>query len=268
VRNAFNKIHNSPVFGSTKTGEKNDAVLVQEFAAGTEYALDIISKAGEHKCAALWRYDKRFVNGSPFVYFATEIIDADTPIGQAIYEYAKKSLNALGVRWGISHNEFIVDEDGPRLVEVNCRQHNTDFVPLTTACLGYNALDMLLSAYLGDEPDLPLETADMRLIWNDLPNLPVNRAFGAVVHLVCHVEGVITDVHEGVIDQIRSLQSVVAMEVYPDFSVGNHVEKTTDIKSDSGWVHLISYDKEQFEQDYNQIVELMPLMFSVSSLPS
>lgn len=237
--------------------------LVQEFAAGTEYVLDIVSKAGKHKCAALWRYDKRSVNGSPFVYFATEIIDAHTPTGKAIYEYATKALDALGVRWGMSHNEFIVDEDGPRLVEVNCRQHNTDFAPLTTACMGYNALDMLLSAYLGDEPDLPPDTADMRLVWDDLPDVPVNRAFGAVVHLVCHVEGVITDIHEEVIEEIQNLPSVAAMEVYPEFSVGSQVEKTINIKSDSGWVHLISDDEEQFQQDYNRIVDLMPLMFSV-----
>jgi len=263
VRRAFERVHDSSVFGSTTAGEKNEAVLVQEFAAGTEYVLDIVSKAGEHKCAALWRYDKRSVNGSPFVYFATEVIDAHTPMGKVICEYAMKSLDALGVRWGMSHNEFIVDEDGPRLVEVNCRQHNTDFAPLTTACMGYNALDMLLSAYLGDESDLPLDTAHMRLVWDELPIVPVSRAFGAVVHLVCHVEGIITDIHEEVIEEIGNLPSVVAMEVYPEFSVGSEVEKTINIKSDSGWVHLISDDEEQFQQDYNRIVDLMPLMFSV-----
>jgi len=263
VRQAFDRIRDTSVFGSTKRGEKNEAVLVQEFAAGTEYVLDIVSKAGEHKCAALWRYDKRSVNGSPFVYFATEIIDAHNPTGQAICEYAMKALDALGVKWGMSHNEFIVDKDGPRLVEVNCRQHNTDFAPLTSACMGYNALDMLLSAYLGDAPDLPLDTADMRLNWDDLPVVPEVGAFGAVVHLVCHVEGIIIDVHDEVIEEIRGLPSVVAMEVYPEFSVGNNVEKTINIRSDSGWVHIINDDEEQFQQDYNRIVDLMPLMFSV-----
>jgi len=264
VEHAFQKVHGSTVFGSTIAGEKHESVLVQEFAAGTEYALDIVSKAGEHKCAVLWRYDKRAVNGAPFVYHATEIVDALTPQGQVICEYAKKALDALGIKWGISHTEIIVNEEGPRLVEVNCRQHNTDFVPLTTACVGYNALDMLLSAYLGDEPDLPPDKEDMRLVWSNLPDLPVSRAYGAIVHLVCHVEGVIVEVHENVIEEIKCLPSVVAIEVYPEFSVGSHVERTINIRSDSGWVHLISDDEDQFQQDYNQIVELMPLMFSVS----
>jgi len=264
VEDAFEKVHGSVVFGSTTGGERHESVLVQEFAVGTEYAVDIVSKAGEHKCAVLWRYDKRPVNGATFVYFATEVVDAHTPNGQVICEYAKKALDALGVNWGISHTEIIVDKDGPRLVEVNCRQHNTDFAPLTTACMGYNALDMLLSAYLGDEPELPEDTADMRQNWSDTPDLPVSRTFGAIVHLVCHVEGIINKVHEEVIEEIESLPSVMAMEVYPDFSLGNKVEKTINIRSDSGWVHLINTDEEQFQRDYNRIVELMPLMFSVS----
>ena len=33
--------------------------LIQEFAKGTEYAVDIVPKNGEHKVASLWRYDKR-----------------------------------------------------------------------------------------------------------------------------------------------------------------------------------------------------------------
>ena len=64
------------------------------------------------------------------------------------------------MKWGLSHVEVILDSNheeeggegvgGPILVEVNCRQHNTDFVPLTSMSIGYNALNMLLAAYLRD----------------------------------------------------------------------------------------------------------------------
>ena len=51
----------------------SNAVLVQEWIEGVEYAVDTVSRDGEHKVTAMWRYDKRPVNGGPFVYFCTEL---------------------------------------------------------------------------------------------------------------------------------------------------------------------------------------------------
>lgn len=238
--------------------------LIQEFASGTEYAVDIVSKNGEHKVAALWCYDKRAWNDAPFVYFATELVDAQSEAGKAVCEYAMKTLDALGVKWGMSHNEFIVDNKGPRLVEVNCRQHNTDFAPLTTACIGYNALDMLLSSYLGDLPNLPAETQNLRLLWDKVPKTPTPDLHGAVVHLVCSVEGKIGAVNEKVLEEIQNLPSVRAMEIYEQFSKGRTVKRTVDIRSDCGWVHMIHDDEWQFKEDYDKIVELQKDMFEVA----
>jgi len=274
IEESFSKIHLTPTFGSTQKNELQESVLIQEFIAGTEYAIDIVSKNGEHKVAALWRYDKRSVNGAPFVYFGTEVIDAlHNPSGEKVCTYAKKALDALDIKWGLTHIEIILENEleknesigRPCLVEVNCRQHNTDFVPLTSISIGYNPLDMLLSAYLGDgdKSSFPQETEHLRLDWDDLPPLPVTRAFAAIVHLVSYVEGTITDVNIDALQEIESLPSVLAMEVYDHFNVGNRIKKTKDIRSDSGWVHILNEDKEQFIADYNRIVELMPVMFGV-----
>jgi hypothetical protein len=62
---------------------------------------------------------------------------------------------------------------------------------------------------------------------------------------------------------MQNLPSVLAMEIYDHFSMGNIIEKTTDIWSDSGWIHLMNDDEEQFIMDYNHIVELMPTMLIV-----
>ncbi len=34
--------------------------------------MDFVSKDVFHKCVAVWKYDKRCLNGGPFVYFAVE----------------------------------------------------------------------------------------------------------------------------------------------------------------------------------------------------
>lgn len=261
VQHAFHDIYDTSILGSMT--DRHDAVLVQEVAIGTEYALDIISKNGEHKIAAVWRYDKRPANGRSFVYHATELVDTHTPDAEAICEYAKEALDALQIKWGMTHTEVIMTRDGCRLVEVNCRQHNMNFVSISMACIGYNALDMLLAAYLGDGPCAP-DKEGMCLEWSLLPDKPVLRAFGAMVHFVNHARGTLIGVNEDALREIQGMESVWDLQVYNSFlEIGREITPTLDIRSDAGWAQLINDDEEAFIRDYNRIVELMPTLFFV-----
>lgn len=74
----------------------------------------------------------------------------------------------------------------PTLIEVNTRWHLTDFAPLTDACVGYNAVEETLSAYL--DPGR----------FDSLPRLPPtgrDTRHGRVVHLVSHVEGELKEIY-------------------------------------------------------------------------
>lgn len=293
LRQAFTKIHSSAVFGSS-TAAKHESVLIQEFARGTEYAVDVVCRDGERKVAALWKYDKRAANGAPFVYFGTQLVPATANnngdgeegsrkyyVEEAVCNYVFNALEALDIRWGMSHVEVIVTQDTHaglsdtesiqvRLVEVNCRQHNTDFMPLTNACIGYNALDMVVAAYLGENEESSsheyLEgAAQLRLPpWESLPALPTTRAHGAIIHFVSHVSGKISRINYDVLDQMEELPSVMDMHVYPHLlEVGNEIDKTIDIRSDTGWAHLMNDDETEFRKDYNRLIELMKDMFEV-----
>jgi hypothetical protein len=269
LRNAFRKILNSPIFGSSKEA-KHEQALVQEFAVGIEYAVDVVCRNGERKVAALWRYDKRAVNGAPFVYFSTELVSiSEEGVEHEVCKYVFKALDALGVRWGLSHVEVIVGSTSTgmmqiRLVEVNCRQHNTDFMPLTNACMGYNALDMVLAAYLGDA--VSNSRTRLRTQWDSIPAYPTTHAYGAIVHFVSHVEGIISCIRFDVLEEIEDLPSVMDLHVYPQFmEVGNPIVKTVDIRSDTGWAHIMNDDEDEFRRDYSRIVELMKDMFEVES---
>ena len=256
LREAFGKIHQSPLFGSAVEA-KNEHVLVQEFATGVEYAIDVVCRDGERKVAALWKYDKRAVNGAPFVYHATELVSAENEVEKEVCHYVFQVLEALGIRWGLSHVEVIADSDEGkvrvRLVEVNCRQHNTDFMPLTDACIGYNALDMVLESYLGTKQN-----------WDSIPILPTIRAHGAIVHFVSHVKGTLSNIRYDTFQNMEELKSVVDMHIYPQFlDIGNSIEKTVDIRSDTGWAHIINKDEGEFRRDYDRLVEFMKVMFEV-----
>ena len=60
VRTAFGKLEGT----KNILGLQNYAVLCQEFLAGIEWVVDTVSRQGEHKVVALWRYDKRDYYGS------------------------------------------------------------------------------------------------------------------------------------------------------------------------------------------------------------
>ncbi|CAM9221152.1 unnamed protein product [Ectocarpus sp. 8 AP-2014] len=263
---AFDKILGTPKYGTP--GEFNDEVLVQEFLVGTEYVVDTVSRDGEHKAVAIWRYDKRPANGAPFVYFSVKLMPSDGQAEQKVVEYAFKALDALGITFGPTHTEIMMvgahgGDDGttspgegtPTLVEVNTRWHLTDFAPLTDACIGYNAVEETLAAYL--DPGR----------FDALPRVPPtgkDSRYGRVVHLVSYVEGALERIfHE---EEIRSLESFAGIDVYADPKNGGsgHVKKTIDIRSDAGWVRLVHDDEEVVERDYRRMVELMPTMYKVS----
>lgn len=282
IESAWNAITSSQVFGSA---ERHTNVLVQEFLEGVEYAVDVVSRNGQHKVAAIWRYDKQPANGASFCYFKTELIDSTSSgssresvtaampptddeqqqqqncngVVEDVCRYVEQSLNALGIQWGITHTEVIVpkqagsknaNECGPKLIEVNCRQHNMDFLPLTMTCIGYNVFDMMLAAMFGEEAD-----------WDVYPNRPTLRAFGCMVHLVNYAAKGRLLLNNHLQDMV-DLPSVLDCEVYEPFCTpGSFIEPTIDIKSDAGWAHLVNDNAEALQDDYDQIVAWMPDMF-------
>lgn len=295
VRSAYETIKGSTVLGSPT--KKHESVLVQEYAVGQEYAVDTVSKDGKLKIAAVWKYDKRpqpptrglaendeksggndQIDGRHRqVYYATKLYDDDfnrmakediDRILPTIYEYLDDCLSALDIRWGITHSELIITPDGPRLIEVNCRQHNMDFVPLTDNGIGYNLYDMLLAAYFGDDDENdtdPHVNRDARVDWDLLPDYPSILMNAAMVHLVNDKKGILKRLNENALYEIQSMQSVMDLQVYPDFLEPgiSAIEPTVDIKTDAGWIQMLHPDREIFQRDYERIMELMPTIFEV-----
>jgi hypothetical protein len=118
------------------------------------------------------------------------------------------------------------------------------------ACIGYNALDMTLDAFLGSLED-----------WDRWPSVPSLRAFGCMVHLVNFQSG---EVHGVNLSELQSLASVLDYEIYENFMTpGAEIDPTIDIRTDAGWVQLINEDDTQLQCDYERIVALMPTLFEV-----
>jgi hypothetical protein len=259
------------VFASLPLGEKR---VVQELASGVEHVVDLVSHEGEHKVAAVWRCDKRNVYASPFSIYATHLAHPhDSVEAKMACEYAMAALDALDVKWGPTHANIMVDhnvdaEDNQdskhccKLIDLKCRQHNIDSTVLTSKCIGYTALGMLLVSYMGDIPGLVPRLAvqkDCGMIeWDDLPVYPKTeniRGYGAVIHLVSNTKGSILEgCHRTDIIEIPSVQMVCVNNFGDPRSSHYHVNK----RDDAGCIYMMHEDPMQFQKDYIRVLELLP----------
>ena len=140
----------SEVFNMTGVyGEKLNELVIQEHINGQEYVVDTVSCNGTHRVTMIWKYNKVKTAEGDNIYDYDETI-SELGIGEAgLVEYAYDVADALGVKYGPIHGEYMVDEKGPVLIEVNCRPQGgyldrkfMDFIS------GQHETDSALDSYL------------------------------------------------------------------------------------------------------------------------
>ena len=111
------------ILGSVnKLNLRNDKVLVQELAVGTEYEVDTYSIDGRHGLAAVWRYAKECRGDRLGIYLSNTFVSADDPVVDVLFDYVCQVLDATGVRNGPAHVEVMITAEGPRLIEIGAAQ--------------------------------------------------------------------------------------------------------------------------------------------------
>eukprot|EP01041_Mallomonas_annulata_P005443 gene5443-10923_t len=244
VSTAFKTLFKQPKFG----GGINDAVLIQEYADGQEYAVDTVACNGVIKVVALWKYHKLPANGAPFVYQCTELLGVHSAEQLAVCQYCIDILHAQGLTWGPTHTEIKFTSNGPRLIEINARWHAQHFPELARACLGYDAVGATLDAVFHPERFHKL---------NKFPTAITGA--GRIIHLISSVEGTVTCVNH--LDEINTLASTRIVDVDPE--VGGEVVKTVDIRTDAGYIVQFHEDVNVVQSDFDRIVSLQSTMFVV-----
>jgi biotin carboxylase len=133
-------------------GEINEAMLVEEHLAGTEYVVDSVSAGGEHRVAAFWRYRRPSSGDADVFYDTIELLPVAGALQDELWSYATDALDALQISHGPAHMELMYRPGrGPVLVEVGARLHAGHHAVLSRDCGGDCALDMAADACL--DPD-------------------------------------------------------------------------------------------------------------------
>jgi len=125
------------------------SILMQERINGTEYIVNTVSCNGRHRAVSVWKYDKvKMPNGTNAYNNAVVVPRLEVGHSEMI-RYAFQVANAIGIKYGPVHGEYMVDEKGPVLIEVNCRPMgagmNRKFVE---PIFGHHETDLALDSYL------------------------------------------------------------------------------------------------------------------------
>ncbi|MGW7412389.1 ATP-grasp domain-containing protein [Streptomyces sp. NPDC054863] len=96
------------------------SVLVEEYVEGPEISVDAVFFEGEGTPLAVAR---KHVGLAPFFEETGHDVDAADPLltDPGLLDALRASHAALGFHTGVSHTEFRLTADGPRLMEVNAR---------------------------------------------------------------------------------------------------------------------------------------------------
>ncbi|NYA45889.1 ATP-grasp domain-containing protein [Serratia fonticola] len=228
VHRYFNKVMNS----SSYYEEPNTTVLIQSFLAGKEYILDSVSLNGKHYLTSIWLV-KRDNGSSPFLD-NMETVDHTLPKYTVIREYATAVLNALGVRNGPSHLEVILTENGPALVELNCRLHGSLDLRLTTYACGRNHVQDVVTSLLS--PDYFMTSCSHPLSF-----------YGQAMHVLLRSPLAGRKLRKDYWSRLETLSSFVSYK--SNLPTEGITPKTKDLNTAIGTLSLFNRDSKQLATD-------------------
>jgi hypothetical protein len=218
------------------TGLVNEAVLVQEFAAGPEFLVDSYSADGRHGLVDVCRYTK-FSRGDRIgIYDRVDFLPPDHPDVRAVWPYVRDVLDAVGIRNGCGHSEVVLTDRGPRLLEVAERPAGGGHQLISELATGDNHIHRTVAHR-------------------------VHGTFRGSYSLRRHVCGIFLSspapgrlADAGALDQLDALPTFHAKRLLRD--VGGPVPETVDLTSVLGWVILSGDDPAAIDADYRQVKEL------------
>lgn len=133
-------------------GDNLTQLVVQERIIGEEYFVNTVSCDGTHRVTLIWKYNKVKTEEGGNVYDSIETVN-ELGLGEAeMVEYAYDVADALGIRYGAVHGEYMIDEKGPVLIEVNCRPSGGNMdADYLNRISGQHETDSILDSYLNPE---------------------------------------------------------------------------------------------------------------------
>lgn len=223
-------------------GGVNDRALIQERINGTEFIVNTVSCEGENYVTAVYKYEKRAIPGGAMLYDTNEnILESDvTPEIQDIINYAQKVVKAIGIEYGPVHGEYMLDDEGPVLMEVNCRICGGDMTrEFLDIQFGHHETDRSLESYFDPDKFAQHKREGYKTTGKGYYKvLRVKEAIDIVDAPICRIA-----------EKMPSFISYVGIE--PNKKL--HMKKTVDLYTNGGKFAFASHDVNQAKADCDEI---------------
>ena len=232
-----------------------DELLVQERIKGEEYIVNTVSCEGLHRVTLIWKYHKVKTNEGAIIYDTVETIN-ELGIAEAeMVEYAYNVADALGIKYGPVHGEYMIDEKGPVLIEVNCRPCGGNMpAKFLDRISGQHETDSILDSYL--KPVRFFEKAKQRyrlLSHGALKMFIVPEDIMARSAPMTSISPNLKSFHKTSFDEMDH--------------GGVFFTKTEDLNSTCGIIYLLNEDKGMLHDDINFLRSIEKYAFGLILSP-
>ena len=216
-----------------------DKLLIQEKVNGDEYVVSTVSHEGIPRVTLVWKYNNVKSSKGARVYDTCETVN-ELSLGEAeIVEYAYDVAKALGVEYGSASGKYIVDKDGPVLIEVNCCPSGGNMsAEFLDRISGQHETDSILDSYLKPER-----------FYEELKKKYELYAYGTLKFFI---------VPNNMIARSTPMVSISSrLKAYYSTSLntinlgGVFYQKTEDVNSSGGVVFLVHEDFYELENNLN-----------------
>ena len=245
VKNAVDELLTmTDLFGKAIT-----SVIIQERIVGTEYIVNTMSSAGKHRLSSFFRYRKVKTTEGGYIYDNTESIFNLEPGHTALIEYAFKVADAIGLEYGPIHGEYMIDENGPVLIEVNCRPMGltlpAEFMDLI---YGQHETDSALDGYLAPEKFAAEASKPYRCLRQGyIKTIKVPKDLEAESLPIWIIA--------------KNLRSTYLVDIAEPMSVHEFV-KTRDLHTAGGLIYMVHDDKNIVDHDLKLLTYIEENYFS------
>ena len=246
---AFNKI----IGQENKLGFINKEVLAEEYLDGIEHVVNTVSRNGNHYIAEMWRCEKRQVKGRVAyarIYDVDKLLPFDGEVQKELIDYTRNVLDALEITHGPAHAEIMMTSKGPVLIEIGARLMGSVNPLAMDECLGTNLIRLTADAYLN--PYSFIQKCET-------PYSIKKTAYD--VSLISNIEGTVEAIP--FLDKIKQLESFFSVKM--NIQNGMRIERTVDLFTSPGLVHLVHSESNVLERDYSTVRQLEAIGYVLQS---
>ena len=220
-------------------GDEIDEILIQERINGEEYIINTVSHKGVHRVTLIWKYHKVKTSKGAIVYDSCNTVN-ELNLGEAeMVEYAYDVADALGIQYGPVHGEYMIDEKGPVLIEVNCRPCGGNMpAEFLDRISGQHETDSILDSYLR-----PAHFHENLKKNYELYSYGSLKFFIVPKDMMAH--------SSPLVDISNRMKSYFDSSLSDNFFKETFFKQTEDLNTSGGTIFLVHEDKAQIEKNLN-----------------